>query len=121
MELPRTSPSRPQGYRTPQAALRPALRPRDTRRRLLHRSRRLCLATAATRLPALEDRLPLLQDLAYRRHLGEDARRPAQTSEGAHKEEPAAQCGDSGWPVGEDHWRRRTTARLRWRQEGQRT
>src|SRR5215210_782506 len=47
MELPRTSPARPQDYRTPQAALHP----RDHNRHLLlRRARRLRLATAAQRL-----------------------------------------------------------------------
>jgi putative transposase len=46
MELPRTSPARPQRHRTSQATQHP----RDPERRLLHRARRLRLATVATRL-----------------------------------------------------------------------
>ena len=42
----------------------------------LRRSRRLCLATAAQRLPTLEDRLALLPLLAFGWDLGEDACRP---------------------------------------------
>src|ERR671910_602594 len=38
----------------------------------------MCLAPTATRLSSLEDRPPLLQNLAHRRHLGEDARCLAQ-------------------------------------------
>jgi len=47
---------------------------RDTRRRLLHRARRLRLASTSPRLPAVEDRLLIFPSLAHRRHLAEVAR-----------------------------------------------
>src|SRR5215203_3872557 len=53
MDLPRTLPTRSDGYRASQDAQHP----RDPKRHLLHRSRRLRLATVAPRLPTLEDRL----------------------------------------------------------------
>ncbi len=67
------------------------------------------------------DYLPLLQTIPLGWHLGEDARRPTRAGTGAKKEGPAAQCRDSGLPVGEDDRRGRRRARLRRRQEGQRT
>ena len=48
---------------------------RDHRRHLLHRAQRVRLATFAPRLSSVEDLTSLLQDLAHRWHLGEDARR----------------------------------------------
>jgi hypothetical protein len=81
--------------RTPESA-HPA---RDRRRHLLHREERSCLASAAPRFSSLEDRPPLLQDLAYRWHLGEDALSPAEASGGAPEEEPSAQRRDSRQPV----------------------
>jgi putative transposase len=42
------------------------------------------LASAPARLPAVEDRLPLLPSLAHRRHLGAAARGPAQEGAGTH-------------------------------------
>src|SRR5918995_935239 len=45
---------------------------RNSRCHLLRLEERLFLAPSAARLPTLEDRLSLLQSLAYRRHLGKD-------------------------------------------------
>src|SRR5215203_4817368 len=50
----------------------------------------MCLAALAARFPSLEDRPPLLQDLAHRWHLAEDALSPTQAGAGAPKEEPSA-------------------------------
>src|SRR5947199_249908 len=47
---------------------------RDPRCPLLCGAWRLRLAAVTSRLPAVEDRLPLLPGLAHRRHLGEAAR-----------------------------------------------
>src|SRR5215212_6683892 len=62
----------------------PALAPlaRDPRRGLLRGAWRLYLAFAPARLPALEDRLPLLSSLAHRRHLGAVARGPSPKGPG---------------------------------------
>jgi hypothetical protein len=40
------------------------------KRRLLHLEKRVCLEALAPRLPSLENRPPLLQDLVHRRYLG---------------------------------------------------
>src|SRR5215204_882749 len=56
------------------------------------------LAPTAPRLSSLEDHPPLLQEMAHRRHLGEDARRLAQACAGAHENrvpEPSAGVVDS--------------------------
>jgi putative transposase len=58
----------------------------------------LRLAAVATRLPTLENRLPLLPLLAIGWHLGKDARRPAQASAGPHEKrnpQPSAAIVDS--------------------------
>src|SRR5215203_3856058 len=85
MELPRILPSRSQSQRA-SSCLYPA---RDPRRHLLRAKERLRLATLATRLPALEDGLPLLPLLAPGRHLGEDARRLAQARASPPQEKPS--------------------------------
>src|SRR5919107_1336889 len=77
----------------------------------------MCLAALAARFPSLKDRPPLLQDLAHRWHLAEDALSPAQA--GAPKEEPSAQRSHRGQPVDQDHGRRRKGAWLRRRREDQ--
>jgi transposase len=71
------------------------------------------LATVATRLPTLENRLALLALLALGWHLGEDARCPTQTSAGARKEKPPAQRGDSRQSVDQDNRRRRRAEGIR--------
>ena len=47
----------------------------DPRRRFLRAKERLSLATIAEGLPALEDRLRLVQEVAHRRYLGAPERR----------------------------------------------
>src|SRR5215212_390771 len=73
---------------------------RNSRCHLLHRQKRLCLATSAPQLPALEDRLPLLQSLATGWNMGEDAHRFARADACAHWEEPSAQRRDRRQPIG---------------------
>src|SRR5215204_4669982 len=68
MELYRTSLARTQGIwaaQNPQPA-------RDPKRRLLPTEEWLPMAPAPSRFPQMANRLPLLQDLAHRWHLGED-------------------------------------------------
>src|SRR3954451_16605212 len=115
MELPTTSPARPQRYRPSQATHHP----RDPERHLLHRSRRLCLEAVAQRLPSLEDRLPLFPLLAPGWDVGEDALSPTQEGEGPSEEERSAQRRDSGLPVGQNNRGGRKRARLRRAQEGE--
>src|SRR5215211_652823 len=76
MALYRPASSRTHGARTPQASWLKG----DPRRRLLCPKERLPLAVAAEGLPALEDRLRLVQAVAYRRHLGALERRAARSS-----------------------------------------
>src|SRR5215208_7171821 len=84
----------------------------DPKRRLLLAQERLAqerlpLATFAPRLPAVEDRLPLVQKMAYRRSV--------RALAGTTGEKPAAQRGDSRFSVGQDEWgRRRSTGLRRW-------
>ena len=89
----------------PKANGRPRLHsPREILDAILYvLTQRLRLAAAAPRLPAVEDRLPLLPRLAPGRHLGEDARRPARAGQGASGAEPAAQRRHRRQPVGQDH------------------
>src|SRR5919199_1130305 len=68
--------------------------------------------------PPFQDHPPLPQDLADRRHLGEDARRLARAGARAYEEGSSAQCRDRRQPVGEDH-RCGRRARLRWWEEGE--
>ena len=67
--------------------------PRDPKRRLLHRPRRLRLAPPAPRLPTLEDSLALLPLLALGRDVGEGACRPAQASASSPEEGPTTERG----------------------------
>src|SRR5215217_4057739 len=54
----------------------------------------MCLALTATRLSTLEDHPPLLQNLANRRHLGEDARCLARAGARAYgKRDPQPTAG----------------------------
>src|SRR5215212_6220167 len=69
-------------------ATSPSQLARDPRRHLLRLEERLPLAAFAPRLPALADRLPLLQGLASGRGLGEGACRAAQTGAGSPREGP---------------------------------
>src|SRR5215211_1655249 len=83
------------------------------RRRLLHTEKRLCLATLALRVSALENSLLLVQEMAYRRHLRAVKRSAARTPADSLGEKRPTQRGDSGLPVRKDNrcWRR--SARLR--------
>src|SRR5215211_1093057 len=92
MEMPRILPSRSQSQR----ASSDLCSARDPRRHLLRAKERLCLATLATRLPALEDGLPLLPLLALGRDVGKDARRLAPEDASPPQEKPSAQCRHSG-------------------------
>jgi len=68
MELHRAPHARTQGIRTsedPQSS-------GDSERRLLRPQKRLPVAPASARLSSMAHRIPLLQKMAYRRHLGED-------------------------------------------------
>ena len=115
MEIHRASPARPQGTWTaedPQSS-------RDPERRLLPPKERMPVAPAPPRLPSMAHRLPLLQKMAYRRHLGENQPGHPRTVAGSPEEGPPAQRRRGGFPVGQEHRGGRRTARLRWRQEGQ--
>src|SRR5215208_3383102 len=93
----------------------------DPKRRLLLAQEWLPLATFASRLPAMEDRLQLVQKVAHRRYLRVAQSGPARALANATGEILTAQRGDSRFSVGQDErgwWR---TERLRWRQEGPRT
>ena len=71
------------------------------------------------RVPALEDRLPLVQSLAYRRHLRAFERRAARDVCGRGLgRNPQPSAGDRGLPDGQDHRGGRHRARLRPGQEG---
>jgi transposase len=76
------------------------------------------MAPAASRLPQVANRIPLLQKMAYRRYLGEDQPRHPGTLAGPPEEGSSAKRGRGGFPVGEEHRGRRGRARLRRWQEG---
>ncbi len=92
----------------------------SARRRLIHTEKRLCLATLAPRVSALDDRLLLVQEMAYRGHLRAVKRSAARAPADSLGEERLTQRGDSGLPVRTDNWCRRGTTRLRRGQEGAR-
>src|SRR3954470_20745251 len=75
MELHRTPHASPQGTRTAQDP-QPS---RDPKRRLLPPKKRLPVASTAARLSSMAHRLPLLQEMAHRRHLREDKPGPPRT------------------------------------------
>src|SRR5215210_8462445 len=75
MELHRTPHARPRRTRTaedPQSS-------RDPRRYLLPPQERMPVAPTAARLPPMVHRLLVLQEMAYRRYLGEDQPSPPRT------------------------------------------
>src|SRR5215213_4118071 len=91
MVLHPPSSSRTHQRRAPQASWLAA----DPRRRLLRAEERLSLAMAAEGLPALEDRLRLVQEVAHRRDLGAPERRTARTLARTAWKGPQAQRGHS--------------------------
>src|SRR5215218_5800701 len=105
--------SRTRERRTPQAARLEG----DPRRRLLRAKERLPVAAFAPRVPALEDGLRLVQEVAHRRDLGALERRVARASTVPSWQGPESQRGDRGFSVGEDLGGGRPRARLRPRQE----
>src|SRR5215218_10326475 len=105
--------SRTRERRTPQAARLEG----DPRRRLLRAKERLPVAAFAPRVPALEDGLRLVQEVAHRRDLGALERRVARASTVPPWQGPESQRGDRGFSVGEDLGGGRKRARLRPRQE----
>ncbi len=89
----------------PKAPGRPRVHPlspsaRDPKRYLLHRPQRMCLASVAARLPTLEDRPSLLQDLAHRRYLGAAKHSAMPAFTGTTGEKPAPQRWDGRLTVG---------------------
>src|SRR5215212_4215257 len=110
MVLPRTPSASPQRYRASQDAQHP----RDPKRRLLHRPRRLRLAPPAPRVRTMEDCLPLLPLLALGWDVGEGARRPAQARAVSPEEGPTTERGHSRQPVAQNERGGRKRARLRW-------
>jgi len=71
------------------------------------------MATTTTRLSVVAHRLPLLQTMANRRHLGEGQQGHPRALAGPLEEESPAQRRDSGLPVDQDHGSGRQRARLR--------
>ena len=115
MELHRTPPTSPQGPRTAQDP-RPS---RDHKRHLLPAEERMSVAPAPARLPQVAHRLPLLQSLAHRWHLGEDQPSHPRAPQGTPEARSPTQRGRGGFSVGQEHRRGRRRARLRWGQEGE--
>ena len=77
------------------------------------------VAPAPSRLPSMAHRLPLLQEMAHRRHLGEDQPGHPRTVAGPPEKGSPAQRGRGGFSVGKEHRGGRGRARLRRGQEGQ--
>src|SRR5215208_2161254 len=92
MELHRAPPARPQRIRTAQDP-QPS---RDPERRLLRPKERLPMAPAPPRFPSMAYRLLVLQEMAYRRYLGEGQPRPQRTPQGAPEKGPSAQRRSGG-------------------------
>src|SRR5215207_1437641 len=94
--------------------------PRDPKRHLLHLKERLPVAYASARVSSMAHRLPSLQKVAHRRHLGADQYGNPGTPAGPLEEKSSAQCRHSGFPVGKEYRGRQRGTRLRWWQEGPR-
>ena len=77
------------------------------------------VAPAPSRLPSMAHRLPLLQNVADRRYLGEDQPGYPRTLAGSSEKRSSAQRWRGGFPIGQEYRSRRRRARLRWWQEGQ--
>ena len=114
--LHRSTPSRAGTTGTPQA---PRLTG-DPERRLLRAQERLPMAAFAPRLPALEDRLRLVQEVAHRRDVGAPERWAARALAVAGREGPAPQRRHRRLPVCEDDGGGWGAKGLRRRQEGAR-
>src|SRR5215203_2221873 len=93
---------------------------RDPQCRLLPPEERLPVAHAPARVPALEDGVPLLQDVEDRWNLEEDEPGDAAAVEGGARPVSRAERGHRGQPIGEDDRRRRRAEGLRRGQEGTR-
>src|SRR5829696_8760978 len=99
MALHRPASSRAHRTRTPQAS-----RPEgDPERRLLRPKERLPLAVVAEGLPAVEDRLRLVQEVAHRWDVAAPERRAARAPATPARQGPESQRGCRGLPVSEDH------------------
>src|SRR5215208_7796813 len=83
-----------------------------SKRRLLCLEEWLSLAATSSRVPTLEDRLPLLPRVENRRHLRETQRGAARALADLLRQEPTAQRWDSRLAVGQDHWGGRRSARI---------
>ena len=99
MEIHRAPPARPQRTWTP----KDPRSSRDPKRRLLPPQERLPVAPAPSRLPQVAHRLLVLQEMAHRRHLGEDQPCHPRTPQGSPEEGSPAQRGRGGFPVGQEH------------------
>src|SRR5215216_5300879 len=64
--------------------------PRDPRRNLLHLEKRLPMAPTPSRFSSMAHRLPLLQEMAYRWHLGKDQPGYPRTSAGSLEQRSSA-------------------------------
>jgi hypothetical protein len=93
---------------------------RDPKRYLLHLEEWLSLAASASRIPALGNRLLLVQEMAYRWDVGEVKRRASRVLADTVGEKPTTQCRHRRLTVGQDYRGGRRTARIRWWQEAPR-
>src|SRR5918995_3875132 len=99
MEIHRTPHARPQGTRTaenPQSS-------RDFERHLLPPKERLPVAPSAARLSSMAHRLLVLQEMAYRRHLGEGQPGHPRTVARSPEARSSAERGRGGFPVCKEH------------------
>src|SRR5215212_10756952 len=96
-------------HRTPHARThrtRPAEDPqpsRDPKRHLLPAKDWMPVAALAPRLPQVAHRLVVLQEMAYRWHLGEGQSGPPRTPASALEARSSAQRGRGGQPIGKEH------------------
>ena len=88
--------------------------------RLLRAQEWLPLVAAAPRLPALEDRLRVVQEMAHRRNVGASEHRAARALAGTTGEKPAAQRRNSRFTISQDERGGRRSTGLRRRKEGSR-
>src|ERR671920_674336 len=108
MALYQPSSARARMSRSPQAPRLAA----DPRCRLLRSKERLSLAHVAPRVPAVEDRLRLVQEVAHRRYLGAPERGVARTPAGEVGQEPRAPAQVSLTPSqqGQREWEETSAA-----------